>query len=336
MIPRGRPTRGPVAPLHGHDPAMFSPFSLCRRGAATYTVCVRLGGGVSARNGGAGGAPKGARVSYECCQWTVAACRSGSVRGWTTWLLSGTPRALVPTNPADLRQAFGVLRRAIERFPIFCPQTRRMSPASGVLSRLSSAHACAGNAVAALGVAVAVAVPGGWRRAGLLRPGDLVLTQDGAEPVVWVNAPLRLSLVEVAPGVAVTAGTLVPLDVSGGWGLVGCDRVLCPAGALGAPSLGDGDCVAVLLARHAGIRVGGAWCGSFRPTPPALAALPPGARRSLRALHPRALHAAGQAGYLPALPVIDARERAWLAALTARGSDHADRTAAREAGSRPS
>jgi hypothetical protein len=194
----------------------------------------------------------------------------------------------------------------------------------------------AASPVVAFGVAAPVAMPRGWRRAGLLRPGEDVLTPEGPDRVLWVSPPHRLPLVEVAPGVAVTPGTLVPIEAPGGWRLVGSDAVLCPAGALGAPQEADGDAVAVLLARHALIGIGGAWCGSFRPTPPALAALTQAARRSLRALHPRALHAVGQAGYRPALPVIDGRERAWLAALSARGSGRAGRSAAPEAGSRPS
>jgi hypothetical protein len=113
--------------------------------------------------------------------------------------------------------------------------------------------------------------------------------------------------------------------------LFGGGGVLCPAGASDVQARWA-TCVAILLPRHALIHVGRAWCGAFRPDPAALAALPAGARASLRAQHPRMLHVGGQAAYMPDLPVIGARERALRALVTARGSDRADRTSGREAG----
>jgi hypothetical protein len=202
------------------------------------------------------------------------------------------------------------------------------------------ARAALSVAVAACAADAPVATPAGPVAAGRLRAGDLVLTDGGgAERILWTSPPLRAAVVEVAPGAAVTGATLVRLGADREGRLFGRGAVLCRAGDLGGPGAlprDESDCVAILLARHALIRVGAAWCGAFLPEPAALAGLPAPVRRSLRARHPRVLHAGGQAAYLPDAPVIDARERALIALLSARGSGRAGRTAAPEAGSPPS
>jgi Ca2+-binding RTX toxin-like protein len=162
--------------------------------------------------------------------------------------------------------------------------------------------------------------PQGRRPVQDLRAGDLVLTERGAEPVLWAGGrrigPEEMAARPVLQPVVIRRGALGndrPLFVSRQHGLA----VLGPQGAVLARAgqlagLGQGAfrqacgrrTVAyhhLLLARHALIRANGAWAETLWPGPAALAALGPEVRGQIALALPRLAPALAVPGLLPQL-----------------------------------
>lgn len=210
---------------------------------------------------------------------------------------------------------------AVDPEALWWPATTPIPPGSGrdpaPVDRVRSVS------VAAYASDAFVATPKGARPAGTLRSGDLVTTRDGgAEPVIWHSAPMRLPVVRVAPAGPVTTpdSLILRQDASGGL-LFGEAEVLARAGDLAPSRMEMTMCVAILLRGHGLLRIGGAWVGSFQPSPASLAALSADQRRALRRAHPRAAQLSGQAGYLIDRPILDrcGVETLRAACLNARG-----------------
>jgi len=192
-----------------------------------------------------------------------------------------------------------------------------------------------------------IRVPGGWRAAEDLVPGDMVETRDaGPQPLRWKgrarvvaaggNAPVR-----IAPGVfgntrALTVSPLHRVLVCG-WAaelVAGTPQVLIAAKFLnGLPGVeraesGIADYVHLLFDRHHLLDAEGGWAESFHPGAEGERRLSVAERAEICALFPALRD--GFAGYGPsARPSLKAHEARFVVALLAGGAE-AGRTALSE------
>ena len=219
--------------------------------------------------------------------------------------------------------------------------SRSWQGAAASAARAKAAEAARG---AALFFGTMVETASGPRPVETLASGDLIRTRNnGYQPLRWAGRGTASPghAVRLRPGALRETGPTAELSLPGHQrvliasaradALFGASEVLVAAGALDHLDTVDpvpwgGSTAVLLFDAHEIVLAGGLWVESFLPDEAAMAALPPEEAADLKAAYPRLCHATGQAGYISARMVLNAREARLVTddtAVSVRGSARA-------------